>query len=97
MIRGALVGLLHEHALEARGADDDDGRVVTLMSNDVSNLESSGGMVHETWAHFSEVIIGTYLLSREVGWLWPVPILFIFGESPLSTPSLSPITRGTRL
>lgn len=88
MIRGALIGLLHEHALEARGAGDDDGRVVTLMSNDVGNLENSGEMVHETWARFSEVVIGTYLLSRQVGWLWPVPIVFIFGELLAPTPTL---------
>lgn len=83
MIRGALISLLHEHALEARGVDEgeDQGRVVTLMSNDVSNVESAGSMAHEAWAQFVEVLIGTFLLSREVGWLWLVPIVFIFGKS----------------
>lgn len=84
MIRGALIGLLHERALDARGSDEDDGRVVTLLSNDIGNVEKSAEMFHGTWGQFSEVVVGTLLLAREVGWLWPVPIIFIFCESILS-------------
>lgn len=82
MIRGALIGLLYSHALEARGSDDEEnGRVVTLLSNDIGNVEKCGEMFHETWAQALEVAVGTLLLAREVGWLWPVPIVFIFCES----------------
>lgn len=81
MIRGALIGLLHSHVLDTHGSDEGDGKVVTLMSNDISNLESSGKMFHETWAQFSEVVVGTLLLSMQVGWLWPVPFVIIFCES----------------
>lgn len=84
MTRGALIGLLHSHALEARGSGEDEGKVVTLMSNDISNLESSGGMFHETWAQFTEVVVGTLLLAMEVGWLWPVPFVIIFCAPLLS-------------
>lgn len=87
MIRGVLIGLLHQHILEARGNDIDDGKVVTLMSNDISNLANSGQMFHETWAQLMEVVVGTSLLARQVGWLWPIPIVFIFGE-PLLTRTL---------
>lgn len=80
MIRGALIGLLHDRALNARGSDEEDGRVVTLLSNDISNVEVSAEMFHGTWGQFSEVVVGTLLLAREVGWLWPVPIVFIFCE-----------------
>lgn len=78
MIRGALIGLLHNHALNRRGSDEANGRVVTLLSNDISNVEKSGEMFHGTWGQFVEVVVGTSLLAHEVGWLWPVPIVFIF-------------------
>lgn len=78
MTRGALTGLLCNHILEARGEDEEDGKVVTLISNDISNVENSGEMVHETWGQASEVVLGTFLLARQVGWLWPVPLVFIF-------------------
>lgn len=78
MIRGTLTGLLCSHILEARGDDEEDGKVVTLISNDISNVENSGEMVHETWGQASEVVLGTLLLARQVGWLWPVPLIFIF-------------------
>ncbi|CAN8101311.1 unnamed protein product [Discula destructiva] len=84
MIRGALIGLLHDRALNARGSDEDNGRVVTLLSNDISNVQTSGDMFHGTWGQFSEVVVGTLLLAREVGWLWPVPIVFIFFCSRVS-------------
>lgn len=85
MVRGALIGLLHDHVLNARGNDEEDGRVVTLLSNDISNVEKSGQMFHGTWGQFLEVVVGTLLLAREVGWLWPVPIVFIFCEFACSS------------
>lgn len=78
MTRGALTGLLCSHILEARGDEAEDGQAVTLMSNDISNVQNSGTMVHETWGQASEVVLGTFLLARQVGWLWPVPLIFIF-------------------
>lgn len=78
MIRGALTGLLCNYILEARGEDEEDAKIVTLISNDISNVETSGEMVHETWGQASEVVLGTFLLARQVGWLWPVPLIFVF-------------------
>lgn len=73
-----MIGLIHSRALENRNSDFDDGKVATLVSNDVSNMEDSARMFHETWAQFSEVIVGTFLLSRQVGWIWPLPLVLIF-------------------
>lgn len=78
MTRGALTTLLFDRTLEVRGSDEEDGRVVTLMSTDISNVQNSGEMVHEAWGQASEVLGGMLLLAREVGWLWPVPLVFIF-------------------
>lgn len=89
MVRGALIGLLHDHALNTRGSSEENGRVITLLSNDIGNVENSGEMFHGTWSQFLEVVVGTLLLAREVGWLWPVPIIFIF----CVLPHLSPASR----
>lgn len=80
MLRGTLIGLLHSHTLQARGNDEDDGKVVSLMSNDISNIENSGETLHETWGQFLEVVVGMILLAREVGWLWPLPLMLILCE-----------------
>lgn len=77
MTRGSLVGLIHSITLVGRDEGNDDGRIVTLMSNDVSNLEKSAGMFHETWAQVLEVVIGVVLLAKEVGWVWPLPLCII--------------------
>lgn len=73
-----MVSLIHSRALDVRSSEtEDDGKVVTLVSNDVSNMEDSARMFHETWAQLVEVVIGTFLLSRQVGWLWPLPLVLI--------------------
>lgn len=77
MIRGATVSLIHSRALKISNSETEDGKVATLVSNDLSNIEDSARMFHETWAQFVEVIIGTFLLSQRVGWLWPVPLVLI--------------------
>lgn len=78
MIRGTMVSLIHSRALDVRNSETEDGKVATLVSNDVSNMEDSARMFHETWAQFVEVVVGTFLLSRQVGWLWPLPLVLIF-------------------
>lgn len=84
MIRGAMVSLIHSRALDSRNSETEDGKVATLVSNDISNIEDSARMFHETWAQFVEVVIGTFLLSQQVGWLWPVPLVLIIFCSRVS-------------
>lgn len=78
MIRGTLVGLIHSRSSVAQSRENDEGKAVTLMSNDVNNLEESAAMFHETWAQVLEVMVGMLLLARQVGWVWPLPLFFIF-------------------
>ena len=82
-----MISLLHNRALVARNGENEDGRVVTLITNDISNVEKSAEMFHETWAQFVEVIVGTVLLASEFGWLWPVPLAIIFRQSPCNLDS----------
>lgn len=78
MIRGALIGLIHIHTLEARGMNKEEGKAVTLMSNDVGNVQDSGEQFHETWGQFVEVVVGIILLATRVGWLWLLPLVLVF-------------------
>jgi hypothetical protein len=48
------------------------------MSTDTDGLDGVPEMFHETWAQTLEVVIGIILLSREVGWIWPLPLILIF-------------------
>ncbi|KAK3394647.1 ABC transporter type 1, transmembrane domain-containing protein [Podospora didyma] len=84
MIRGTLVGLLHEHSLAAPSELYGDGKVLSLATTEVEALETTAVMFHETWAQALEVIVGTYLLARQVGWLWPVPHVIIIVCSQIS-------------
>lgn len=56
----------------------DNGASITLVSTDVDTLDGIGEMVHETWAQALEVVVGVILLSREVGWIWPLPLFLIY-------------------
>lgn len=78
MIRGALVGLIHQRSLNRSSGSYDDGSAVTLMSTDVDSLDTVAEMFHESWAQFLEVIVGTTLLARQIGWTCLVPLLIIF-------------------
>ncbi|KAJ0322833.1 hypothetical protein COL5a_008660 [Colletotrichum fioriniae] len=84
MIRGAVVGLLNNKQLNHQSAGYDDARAVTLMSTDADNVVQSASMFHETWAQIIEVIIGTVMLARRVGWVCAVPFVMIFFCSRVS-------------
>jgi ATP-binding cassette, subfamily C (CFTR/MRP), member 1 len=77
MTRGALISLIYHRSLNVRNTSYEDGKAVTLMSTDVDNVQEVGEMFHETWAQILEVIIGTSLLSTQIGWLWPIPLVII--------------------
>ncbi|KAL6862008.1 P-loop containing nucleoside triphosphate hydrolase protein [Trichoderma novae-zelandiae] len=84
MVRGAVVGLIHRKSLNHVSSNYDDGKAVTLMSTDAENLGQSARFFHETWAQIIEVLIGTAMLAKEVGWIFPVPIVIIFFCSRMS-------------
>ncbi|PVH81323.1 P-loop containing nucleoside triphosphate hydrolase protein [Cadophora sp. DSE1049] len=84
IIRGSLVGLIYHRSLEVESGKHDDGNAVTLLNSDVESIDSVGEMFHETWAQFLEVVVGTALLTRQIGWLSPVPLVIIFFCSRMS-------------
>ncbi|KAK0733418.1 P-loop containing nucleoside triphosphate hydrolase protein [Lasiosphaeria miniovina] len=84
MIRAALTGLMHERTLLAPSDAFSHGRIVALVTTDVVAVEGAAEMFHEIWARLIEVIVGTVLLHRQVGRLWPVPYIIIVACSQTS-------------
>ncbi|KAF3807888.1 ABC transporter FUM19 [Colletotrichum gloeosporioides] len=84
MIRGALVGLINSKSLTQQSVGYDDARAITLMSTDAENVGQSARQFHETWAQIIEVLIGTVMLARQVGWACVVPFVMIFFCSRMS-------------
>ncbi|KAF4874091.1 ABC transporter atnG [Colletotrichum siamense] len=84
MIRGALVGLINSKSLTQQSVGYDDARAITLMSTDAENVGQSARQFHETWAQIIEVLIGTVMLARQVGWACMVPFVMIFFCSRMS-------------
>ncbi|TIC97218.1 Canalicular multispecific organic anion transporter 1 [Colletotrichum higginsianum] len=84
MIRGAVVGLINNKSFSQQSSNHDDGRAVTLISTDAGNVGQAASMFHETWAQVIEVLLGTTMLAREVGWVCLVPYVIIFFCSRMS-------------
>lgn len=83
MSRGALVGLIYTRVLNARSDQTDSGAAITLMSADVDSLSGALEMWIELLGHTLGVIIGTVMLSRQIGWLSLLPLILIFCQLPL--------------
>ena len=77
LVRGSFVSLIHDKSADAVSRTYESDKAVTLMSNDVSGLETVGEMLHEGWGQFLEVAVGIFMLAMNVGWLWPLPLVFI--------------------
>lgn len=78
MVRGALIGLVHDKAMKLPGKEAK-SEAVTLMSSDIDSVESVGEILHDTWAYILEVVIGTMLLAARLQWFAFLPLAIIFG------------------
>ncbi|RAK75330.1 putative ABC transporter [Aspergillus fijiensis CBS 313.89] len=84
MTNSALVGLIHDKTMKSPSIAYNNGEATTLMSTDADSLDGITEMFHETWAQVVEVVIGTGLLASQVGWIWPLPLFFIYLCSHMS-------------
>ncbi|KAI1135027.1 ABC transporter [Hypoxylon sp. FL0543] len=84
MIRAALIELVHDKTMNSYAETLNEGKVLTLISTDVDSLDTIGEWCHETWGQVLEVAIGIAMLSWEVGWVFPVPLVIIFLCSQVS-------------
>ncbi|KAJ5736201.1 ATP-binding cassette transporter [Penicillium malachiteum] len=81
MIRGGMISLVHNHSLKVPAMSSDSSEALALVGSDIESIESTGEILHETWAQLFEVIIGTFMLAARVGWLAFLPLIIIFGEA----------------
>ncbi|TDZ49871.1 ABC transporter gloK [Colletotrichum trifolii] len=85
MIRAAaVVGLINNKSLNQPSTGYEDGKAVTLMSTDAESVGQSASMFHEAWAHVIEVLLGTVMLARQVGWVCLSPYALILLASQMS-------------
>ena len=66
MMRGSLVALVYDKALNIGSNVSDTGKVLTIMSTDIDSACGAGAMFHETWGMLIELVIGIFLLAREI-------------------------------
>lgn len=85
MLRGGMIGLIYTRSLSLQEGVDRDLAPVTLMSTDVDTISDAVTTVHEIWAQIIEVIIGFYLLARQLGWVSIVPFVIVIVCSRIST------------
>ena len=93
MIRGCLVGLIHSKALTIQDGVRTDSSAVSLMSTEVDNVHYMGFWVQIFWSSLLEVVIGYYLLTRELGWTAFIPIILTIGKSSYSFSDMKPPTK----
>ncbi|EGX88465.1 ATP-binding cassette transporter, putative [Cordyceps militaris CM01] len=80
--RGALTGLVYSKTLRSRSAKTDRGKVVTLMSTDIDSLNNIANMAQDVWAYLFQLVVGMAILTVQIKWLSPVPLIVIFCEHP---------------
>lgn len=77
MFRGASVCIIHEKALETRDGVYDESAAVTLMSTDVDQISECLTELNECWARVLEVILGVFMLAKQLGWVCAVPLVLV--------------------
>ena len=77
MVRGSLVALIYSQSLTLDFGSEDLSAPVTLMSTDVDRICQSLVLVHDLWARPLELILGTCLLARQIGWVCIMPLAVV--------------------
>lgn len=75
--RGAAVSLIYAKTLRLQVGVYDESAAVTLMGTDIDRLEFSLNSVCEIWAWLLEIVIGIYLLARQLGWICIAPAIIV--------------------
>jgi hypothetical protein len=81
--RASLTTLVFEKSLKlhSTSSSSDDGRVLALIATDAEALIPVAEMLHETWAHLVEVIVGMVSLLYTIGWTSLLLLLSIYGKA----------------
>lgn len=65
-LRGALISLIYQQAVEARSVDLSDINGITLMGTDVERIVLNFLTIHEVWASSMDICIAVFLLQRQM-------------------------------
>ncbi len=79
MFRGILISVLFNKTLDVSLISSSDSAAVTLMSTDVERIVIALPALHEVWAALLQVAIAAWLLQRQLGWPFFLPIVWSFG------------------
>ncbi|KAI0186226.1 hypothetical protein EV127DRAFT_472747 [Xylaria flabelliformis] len=74
MVRGTLVAAIYAKTTETNG---DDNASLTLMSTDIERIYQGFRTLHEVWANTIQVAISAFLLYRQLGPAFVVPIVIV--------------------
>ncbi|KAI1735611.1 putative ABC multidrug transporter [Xylaria scruposa] len=77
MVRGTLVSAIYAKTTEANIANGDDNASLTLMSTDIERIYQGFRTVHEVWANTIQVAISAFLLYKQLGPAFVVPIVIV--------------------
>ena len=65
-VKGGLIGLIYQGAMEARTVDPKGTSAVALMGTDVERIGHSFLHIHEIWASVIEIGVAIWLLKQQV-------------------------------
>lgn len=84
MVRGSLVYMIYEKTLVLDASIAKDSAALTLMSTDVERVANGFEVFDALWASSIEVAIAMFLLYREIGLAFLVPVLISIGNETVS-------------
>ena len=94
MFRGILVSVLYNKTLDVSVVAASNSAALTLMSTDVERVVIALPAVHEIWAALAQVGIAAWLLQRQLGFPFFLPVVLSFGRVNSRGPNVSLLMSG---
>ncbi|EQB45580.1 ABC transporter [Colletotrichum gloeosporioides Cg-14] len=76
-LRGGLVALIYQQAINTREADTGDITAVALMGTDVERIHMSMSVFHLLWSSLLDIIIASWLLGLQLSLACLAPIILV--------------------
>lgn len=78
MVKSSLTSLIYDKTLNTATHAADTGKAMTVMSTDIEAISDAPAMFHDGVGQALELTLGLLILSDQVKWLWPIPLVIIF-------------------
>ncbi|KAF4833996.1 ABC transporter atnG [Colletotrichum tropicale] len=76
-LRGGLVALIYQQAINTREADTGDITAVALMGTDVERIHMSMSVFHLLWSSLLDIIIASWLLGLQLSLACLAPVILV--------------------